>query len=272
MTFRTLIAGVAVSFAVAACATLAPAPSFVQELSKQYHNLYIEQKGPSYKWANTKYFAEKSQRVAAGKLVQPEQPNTWNVPQELRAEMNNAYDMLQIALIPDRKKVDSPIAAARAQAYFDCWVEQTHKKWTPTNLSQDCRAAFYKQFCIMYGKQCSGKAQAQAAQGAMYRIYFDTNKTDIDAEGRAAIAAAVDAYNKGNKEIVVVGHTDTVGSSAYNLKLSKDRAEAVRSALRSAGIPTEKLVEKYYGKEQLLVQTGDGVANRHNRRVLIVVR
>lgn len=272
MTFRSLIAGIAVTLAVAACATVAPSPTFVQELSKQYHKLYVGQEGPSYEWANKKYFDEKSRRVAAGRLVQPEQPDTWNVPAEIRPEMNNAYDMLQIALVPDRKKVTSPVAAARAQAYFDCWVEQAHKKWTPTHMGQDCRAAFYKQFCIMYGKQCAHKKQAEAAQGNMYRIYFDTNKSAVDAAGRAAIADAVAAYNRGAKEVIVVGHTDTVGSAAYNLKLSKARADSVRQALVNAGVPNDKILEKYYGKEHPLVKTGDNVPNAHNRRVLLVVR
>lgn len=265
MTFRTLIAGAFASLLIAACATVTPAPSFVQELSSQYKKLYIEQTGPSYEWANTKYFAEKSQRVAAGKLVQPEQPNTWNVPAEIRPEMNNAYDMLQIALVPDRKKQTSPIAAARAQAYFDCWVEQAHKKWTPTNRGQDCRAAFYEQFCIMYGGQCT-------AQGKMFRIYFDTNSTALDAEGRKAVADAVAQFNKNGKEVVVVGHTDAVGSAAYNLELSKKRAIAVSDALVDAGVPAAKINDKYYGKQHLLVPTADGVANAHNRRVLVVVR
>lgn len=265
MTFRSLIAGAVAALAVAACATVTPAPSFVQELSAQYNKLYIAQEGPSYKWANTKYFAEKSERVAAGKLVQPEQPNTWNVPTELRPEMNNAYDMLQIALVPDRKKQTSPIAAARAQAYFDCWVEQAHKKWTPTHRGQDCRAAFYEQICIMYNGQCN-------AQGNIFRVYFDTDSTRLNTEARKAVADAVALFNKQGKEVVVVGHTDAVGSAAYNLELSKKRAYSVSGALVDSGVPAAKINDKYFGKTHLLVPTADGVANAKNRRVLIVVR
>jgi outer membrane protein OmpA-like peptidoglycan-associated protein len=73
------------------------------------------------------------------------------------------------------------------------------------------------------------------------------------------------------KPMVVEGYTDSVGSDATNLTLSKNRAEAVRSYLVSKGIPADKISAVGKGKANPVASndTPDGRAN--NRRVEIVV-
>lgn len=73
------------------------------------------------------------------------------------------------------------------------------------------------------------------------------------------------------KPMVVEGYTDSVGSDAANLTLSKNRAEAVRSYLVSKGIPSDKISAVGKGKANPVASndTPDGRAN--NRRVEIVV-
>lgn len=268
MKFRPFLIGSLAALTVVACATVRPAPSFVQELNKQYTQLFTPDNKPMYTWSKHEYFAGKAAKVAAGRDVQPEDPNTWNVPREQRDELNNAYDMLQIALVPHQKKVMTPIPAARAQAYFDCWVEQSQRRWVPTSRQNDCRAAFYQAFCEMYPGKCRGAMNTDN----IFRIYFDTNKFNLDTASRKVVANAVASYHKGNSEVIVAGHADRVGDAAANMELSKARAEAVRSMLIDKGIPATVITEKYFGENQPLVPTKDGVANRNNRRVLIVVR
>ena len=73
------------------------------------------------------------------------------------------------------------------------------------------------------------------------------------------------------KPMVVEGYTDSVGSDATNLKLSKDRADSVRSYLVSKGIPSDKISSVGKGKASPVASndTADGRAN--NRRVEIVI-
>jgi len=73
------------------------------------------------------------------------------------------------------------------------------------------------------------------------------------------------------KPMVVEGYTDSVGSDTSNLKLSKDRAEAVRSYLVSKGVPSDKITSVGKGKANPVASndTPDGRAN--NRRVEIVI-
>jgi OmpA-OmpF porin, OOP family len=73
-------------------------------------------------------------------------------------------------------------------------------------------------------------------------------------------------------DLVVIGHTDTVGSAAFNDTLSRQRAEVVRSALVARGIAADRIVVVGRGERELVVITADNVAEPRNRRVEIQVR
>ena len=72
--------------------------------------------------------------------------------------------------------------------------------------------------------------------------------------------------------MVVVGHTDAVGSSTFNDELARKRADAVKAMLIRRGVPADDIVAVGRGKRELLVPTPDGIAEPRNRRVEIVVR
>jgi outer membrane protein OmpA-like peptidoglycan-associated protein len=73
-------------------------------------------------------------------------------------------------------------------------------------------------------------------------------------------------------EVVIVGHTDTMGDRKSNVALGLKRATAVRSILAKAGLP-ESLVEvTSHGEGDLLVKTGNNTPEPRNRRVEITVR
>jgi len=73
-------------------------------------------------------------------------------------------------------------------------------------------------------------------------------------------------------DIMVIGHTDTVGGLDYNDKLSRARAERLREMLVGLGIPGERIQAAGRGKRELLVPTEDNVSEARNRRVEINVR
>ncbi len=73
-------------------------------------------------------------------------------------------------------------------------------------------------------------------------------------------------------DIVVIGHTDTVGGLAYNDRLSLARAERLRDMLIELGIAAERVRAAGRGKRELLVPTEDNVPEPRNRRVEINVR
>lgn len=73
-------------------------------------------------------------------------------------------------------------------------------------------------------------------------------------------------------DIVVIGHTDTVGAGPYNDRLSLARAERMREMLIGLGLPAERIQARGRGERELLVPTADEVSEPRNRRVEINVR
>jgi outer membrane protein OmpA-like peptidoglycan-associated protein len=113
--------------------------------------------------------------------------------------------------------------------------------------------------------------KAMAAAPRSYLVFFDFNKSALTGQAISIVdTAANNAKNPGVTRIDVTGHTDTVGSDAYNLRLSRRRAEAVAAELEKQGIPASEIAIYAKGKKDLLVPTADGVREPQNRRVQIV--
>jgi iron complex outermembrane receptor protein len=113
--------------------------------------------------------------------------------------------------------------------------------------------------------------QAVAPAPKSYLVFFDFNKSDLTAQAVEIVNQA--ASNAGTMKVTrltVTGHTDTVGSDAYNMRLSRRRAESVAAQLEKDGIPAGEIEIVAKGKRDLLVPTADGVKEPQNRRVQIV--
>jgi outer membrane protein OmpA-like peptidoglycan-associated protein len=104
-----------------------------------------------------------------------------------------------------------------------------------------------------------------------YMVFFDFNKSDLTPQAVAIVdQAAKNAAPAKATELIVTGHTDTVGSDAYNMRLSRRRAESVAAELEKMGIKSSEIEIVAKGKTDLLVPTKDGVREPQNRRVTIV--
>ena len=104
-----------------------------------------------------------------------------------------------------------------------------------------------------------------------YLVFFDFNKSDLTGQAQQIVdQAAANAGPAKVTQLTVTGHTDTVGSDAYNMRLSRRRAESVAARLEKDGIPSSEIQIVAKGKRDLLVPTADGVREPQNRRVQIV--
>ena len=104
-----------------------------------------------------------------------------------------------------------------------------------------------------------------------YLVFFDFNKSDLTPQAVSIVnQAAANAGPAKVTQLTVTGHTDTVGSDAYNMRLSRRRAESVAAQLEKDGIPSSEIEIVAKGKRDLLVPTADGVKEPQNRRVQIV--
>ena len=112
---------------------------------------------------------------------------------------------------------------------------------------------------------------APAAAPKSYLVFFDFDKSGLTSQAVEIVdQAAKNAGPAKVTELTVTGHTDTVGSDAYNMRLSRRRAESVAARLEKDGIPASEIEIVAKGKRDLLVPTGDGVKEPQNRRVQIV--
>ena len=81
--------------------------------------------------------------------------------------------------------------------------------------------------------------------------FFDFNKSVLKPEGKAKLDDLVNKVKAINLEVIIaVGHTDYIGSDAYNQKLSVRRAEAVKAYLVSKGIEKNRIYTEGKGKKQ----------------------
>jgi outer membrane protein OmpA-like peptidoglycan-associated protein len=103
------------------------------------------------------------------------------------------------------------------------------------------------------------------------RFQFDSD--DLTEESRAAVPALVrQVRERPSPEVVVIGHTDTVGTSDLNQQLGQRRADSVRRILVDAGVSPDLIEARSHGEADPVVRTGDETSQPANRRVEITLR
>ena len=113
----------------------------------------------------------------------------------------------------------------------------------------------------------------QPARPRSFILPFEANATRLSPAAEPVLAEVRAALSLlPAPELIITGHTDSVGSADSNDKVSLARAEAVREILVKAGVDRALIAVVGRGKRELLVPTADNVAEARNRRVEIKVR
>ncbi len=127
------------------------------------------------------------------------------------------------------------------------------------------------------GAEVSGRfgpaLAAQPSRPTSFTLYFIEGSNELTAESQQVLEQVfADLKERKVVDIVVVGHTDTVGTDQTNDRLARQRADTIRDALINRGIASSDVVATGRGKRELLVPTADNVDEPRNRRVEIVIR
>ena len=102
--------------------------------------------------------------------------------------------------------------------------------------------------------------------------FFDFDKAVLKPEGRAKLDDLVSKIAGINLEVIIaVGHTDSVGSDAYNQRLSVRRSEAVKAYLVSKGVERNRVYTEGKGEKQPVADNKTSEGRAKNRRVEIEV-
>ncbi len=102
---------------------------------------------------------------------------------------------------------------------------------------------------------------------AIRNLEFDFGKATIRSSSFASLNRVADLLKSKDFSLKLAGHTDNVGSDAANLKLSKDRAESVKSYLVSQGANPSRIEATGYGESQPISSNKTASGRQNNRRV-----
>ena len=241
--------------------------SFNACLAREYQDRATSEAYVDCNWVDTAVIVAKGRAAAAGETVLPFDPSTMGVLPSDLPELQDARAKLMAALDDGGRTGDQACACAKAQRYYDGWVEQASDNKLgvggsyyggpggpvqPDRVEAE-KAAFYEALT----------ACARQAAGP-WTIYFGFDKYNLTPEAQSVIDQIV-AESTG--PLSVIGHTDTSGSNAYNQALGQRRADSVSNALTAQG--KELCSAQSKGETDLAVQTGDGVREPLNRRAVV---
>jgi OOP family OmpA-OmpF porin len=165
-----------------------------------------------------------------------------------------------------------------------CW---RNANWTPATAAADCDGALAPApkaapapapaAAPAPAPKAAAPApapQPPAASKVTYAAdaFFDFDKSVLKAEGKAKLDDLASKVKAINLEVIIaVGHTDSVGTDAYNQKLSVRRAEAVKAYLVSKGIEKNRVYTEGKGEKQPVADNKTAEGRAKNRRVEIEV-
>jgi len=103
-------------------------------------------------------------------------------------------------------------------------------------------------------------------------VYFDTAKFNINTASQANLNKLINVFKEfPDTNILVVGHTDSVGAEESNMTLSKNRAYAVTNYLSQNGISTGRLKTNWFGETQPMHDNATADGRAKNRRVNVAI-
>lgn len=157
-----------------------------------------------------------------------------------------------------------------------CWRDSN---WTPATAAVGCDGALVPAAApapaVTPAAPAPAPAQPPVAASKVTfaaDAFFDFDKSVLKPEGRAKLDDLVGKIRGINLEVIIaVGHTDSIGSDAYNQRLSVRRSEAVKAYLVSKGIERNRVYTEGKGEKQPVADNRTKEGRAKNRRVEIEV-
>ncbi|MGE4014286.1 MAG: OmpA family protein [Alphaproteobacteria bacterium] len=262
MKILSIVATTAMAVLLSACmntvVTTKPATDpFNEALRKGYSALAATERA-EYDWIDGEHFANKANAAASGARVLPENVADWSLKAAKAKELSDARARL-ISVLDAGARTRAPVDAAEAQVAFDCWIQEEEEGWQTEDIKA-CKDRFDGAMARLGG----------ASTANVYLVFFDFDRSNLSPVASRVIEKVVaDAAKANPSRIVVSGNADRSGSDAYNLALSKRRADTVAGALTRGGVARGKLQVEWFGESRPRVRTADGVREPENRNVEI---
>ena len=157
-----------------------------------------------------------------------------------------------------------------------CWRDSA---WTPATAAPECDGALKPVAkpapvaAPVAPVQPPAKSVTQVAKVTYdAKSLFDFDRYVVKPEGQAALDRLITRLQTATVEVViVVGHTDSVGSDKYNLDLGMRRADAVRNYLVKKGLEPARVYVDSKGENQPVASNKTAQGRSENRRVVVEV-
>lgn len=172
-----------------------------------------------------------------------------------------------VVLLPDAQGKNTSVTVRQAEG--ELLLDQPYAAAQLTSRGPLKATVSADQVQAQFGNALAARPIAPA----QFTLYFIEGKDEFTDDSKRAIDSVLaEIARRPVPDVLVIGHTDTVGTDAFNDALSKQRGEVVRKALLARGILIENVVVVGRGKREPIVPTADNVAEPRNRRVEILVR
>lgn len=218
---------------------------FGSSLSREYQALAARNASTDVNWMDTTAYIEKSKQGAS---AAPWSPAELGVAS---AETDAMYDEA-VATITAGKDA-RPAECAHAQAMWDQYLESLMQGGVCVSVD-DAEAML--------------ASALEACQPPQWTVFFGFDEDSLDSAANSVIGDIAGTVSRmSNPLLSVVGHTDTVGSLAYNQGLSERRANNVAGALEAQGVAASSMTVAGRSWTEPAVDTGPNVREPRNRRV-----
>jgi len=245
---------------------------FQKELQSEYVRLAMLEKDEA-DWKDTDFFVNKALAATQG-AVAPQEVSQRDLDAEFVSVATAERRTLMSAFARGGRDA-APQAAARAQAGYDCWLQELEENIQQKDVDA-CRKYYdvnLKEVLAALDTKAPEPAKPAAVAAPMddVIVYFDFDSNVLNMDGQTAVEKAAKMAEKASV-VMVTGHTDTAGESAYNEALALDRATAVANALKASGVNARSIRVTANGEGKTAVDTDDNTREARNRRVEITFK
>lgn len=253
---------------------------FTKALTDEYRDFARFEYVEMWDWPDADYFASKGLETSTGTVVPPEQLESWNLPSSTKPDLAEARAGL-VKVLDAGARDRAPKEAARAQAKFDCWVEQQEENWQWDHIAA-CREGFRTAMAELEAalqpppklafapKEEKVEVPQPPEVRTPYVLFFDFDKSELTPKALETLERlATDIRDNKITKILIAGHADRSGPATYNVGLSERRATTVAQALSAREIPYGFISMEAFGESKPMVPTPDGQREPRNRVVVV---
>ena len=232
-------------------------------------------------WSDRDYFLGKAAKAAAGEAVAATAIDARTFPGDLAIDAMVAQAKMKSLLEGRNAAAFHPGPAAKLQVAYDCYLQELEENLQPADI-QACKDEFDHQAARLedlmkpapvVAKPARAPAPEPAPIPGPFNIYFDFDSVEISDNYLKTIKAIADNARQADvTKVNIYGHADRSGDVSYNSRLGLQRAMAVQRALRASGLDQGvRMSVSTKGEDSPRVDTADGVKERLNRRVELVL-